>query len=362
MLTLSACGPGSPSFSIMPTNQVFKQAPGFFNNQLDILFVIDSSGSMGEEQVNLASNFSAFINDFQTKGYDFKIAVIGTDAYLANSQLSGYNSANSSVAKFRDRAIKTSSGVYQAISNDSICGNPAAPFTNVFVITPSTPNLSSVFSINAKQCIRGNGDERAFSSFMTALNSPLNAGFLRPQSFLAVIIVSDEDDFSGYNRPAEPGGDNPHDYSHPDIDPVNNYVTQLDTLTNSTSSFKRYNVSNISRLDENCGGHREIQYPSRYMQLSTLTNGISGSICDPNFSTSLNLIQKNIAELSTQFYLDRTPQVDTIVVTVNGVKIAQDPVNGWTHNATINSIVFHGASIPPQGAAISISFVPATVK
>jgi hypothetical protein len=359
IMVLSGCGNQQPTFSLMPANQVFKQNPGVFNNQLDILFVVDNSGSMAAHQENLASNFSTFISGFKTKGFDYKIAVTGTDAYLANTQLVGYNSANAPVAKFRDRAIDTGSGVYKAITNDNECGSPA-PHTGIFVITPATPSINSVFAINAKQCTRGHGDERAFSSFMTSLTSPLNSGFLRPQSFLAVIIVSDEDDFSGYTRAAYPG-DYPHDYEAPTLDPVGSYVTQLDNLTGSTATTKRYNVSNISSTDPSCVGNGDIHYPNRYMQLSSLTEGVSGSICDPSFANALDQIQRNITELSTQFFLDRVPQVNTIVATVNGTNITQSATNGWTYKSSANSILFHGSAIPPQGATISVSYVPETV-
>ena len=44
----------------------------------DILFIVDNSGSMQEEQQNLADNFSLFINQIAGSG-DYRIAVITTD-------------------------------------------------------------------------------------------------------------------------------------------------------------------------------------------------------------------------------------------------------------------------------------------
>jgi hypothetical protein len=48
-------------------------------------------------------------------------------------------------------------------------------------------------------------------------------------------------------------------------------------------------------------------------------------------------------------------------VTVNGVVVPQDPNNGWTYDPVANSIQFHGAAIPPQGADINVSFSPTGV-
>src|SRR5690606_6616624 len=46
---------------------------------IDILWVIDNSGSMGNEQDDLANNFDLFIRDFITRGIDFKMAITTTD-------------------------------------------------------------------------------------------------------------------------------------------------------------------------------------------------------------------------------------------------------------------------------------------
>ena len=46
---------------------------------VDMLFVIDNSGSMQQEQKALADNFSTFIDNFLEKNIDFKIGIITTD-------------------------------------------------------------------------------------------------------------------------------------------------------------------------------------------------------------------------------------------------------------------------------------------
>jgi hypothetical protein len=195
---------------------------------------------------------------------------------------------------------------------------------------------------------------------MTSLTSNLNAGFLRLQSFLAVIIVSDGDDFSGYGRATDAGFD--HNYSAGTLDSVASYVTALDNLTGSTASNRRYNVSNISSLDVSCPTEGPQQYPSRQMQLSSMTDGLSGSICDASFANTLNSIQGKISELSTQFHLDRIPDVSTIVVKVNGMLIPNNASNGWIYVSSSNSIVFKGSAIPTQGANIQVNYTPMTIQ
>ena len=49
------------------------------DRKVDILFVIDDSGSMGEEQAKLAANFAPFVATLEEAGADYRIAVTTTD-------------------------------------------------------------------------------------------------------------------------------------------------------------------------------------------------------------------------------------------------------------------------------------------
>ncbi len=339
---LVGCGQGGASFSTLPSAQSFKQGSLVANNKIDILWMVDNSGSMQPLQQNMASNFDSFIGDINTKGYDFHIAVSTSEAYKADPTLNGYSSTNASLAKFRD-------------------GTDATSHTGIFDILPTTANLINTFVINGVEGSNGSGDEREFSSMKTALNSSMNKGFLRADSFLAVIILSDEDDFSGAGR-AEYGGTD-HNYSASTLDSVQSYISYLDTLTGSTGSTRRYNVSSIAVLDTACYNSHYNASPStivgqRYISLSAATSGVTGSICDASYASSLTAIQKQIEELSTQFYLSSRPVVNSIIIQVNSVTEPNDATNGWTYNSSANSIVFHGTAIPPQNANINVSFIP----
>lgn len=331
---LTGCGEVAPTFSILPESDVFYQSPNNINNKLDILWVIDNSGSMAEEQANLTSNFNSFISTFSQKGYDFKIAVTVSDAWRAP-----YIN-QPTLAKFRDGTDQTS-------------------HTGQFVLTPSTPNLTNTFVTNAMQGTAGSGDERAFQSFKTSLNSSLNANFVRPDGFLAIIIVSDEDDFS-----TDGSSSLNHNYNSPALHTVTSYVNYLDTLTQSTGAFRRYSVSAITIKDNTCLQANQATggiMGTRYINIATQTNGVVGDLCAASYAATLNEIQNRIAELSTQFFLSRVPVESTIVVHVNNVLIVNNATNGWTFNPASNSIVFHGAAIPAQGAAIAVDYDPVSI-
>ena len=336
-LALIACSGGSTSYSMLATGQSFKQAT--VNSKVDLLWVIDNSLSMIPLQQNLTNNFGYFMSDFVGKGYDYRLAVTTSDAYLANADYRN----NPSLARWRDGVNSTHTGV--------------------FVVTPAILNPINIFVTNASQGASGSGDERGFQSYREALSSLLNSDFLRPDSFFGMIILSDEDDFSNPNRPEGDFTYGDHNYSDPGIETVASQVAYLDGLTHSTGSHRRYSVSAITVLDSACQSSHAAQSGStiigtRYIQLANMTNGVLGSVCDSSFASSLAAIQQKILELSTAFPLDGSPDPATIQVFVNGVSIAQGSTNGWTYDSTTNAISFHGASVPPAGAAISVKFDP----
>ena len=348
---LSACGSKNPSYSLLADQQQFTQSASDLNNKVDILWVVDNSGSMQPAQDNLIANFRSFVTDFSSKAYDFSISVVTTDAYLAANQFR--NDANR--AKLRDRGLN---GSNQWVT------------TGLPRIIPTTPNLIDTFVINARQGTSGSGDERAFSSLKEAILNPINTPTLRDGAFLAVIIVSDEDDFSSSTRPEWSwvrGGTADHSYSSPGLETVSSYIDFFDQVTGSVPSNRRHTVSTIAILDDACWNTYRQTSPGaikglRYIELADATRGIKGSICDSSFSESLRTIQNQIFELSTRFVLNRVPIPESIRVTVNGNAVLRDTVNGWTFDPEANAVVFHGSAIPQQGARIGINFDPVTVR
>lgn len=353
-ILFAACGDSPSSVSVLPAGQTFQQNPSTVNNKMDLLWVVDNSSSMTPLQTLMTTNFNSFISQFVTNGYDFHLAVTTTDSYLSGAAWDN----NPNLAKFSD-GVGTTTGVFDILS--------------------TTPNLINVFVTNASQGATGSGDERAFSSLKAALNSSLNTGFLRSDSFMGIIILSDEDDFSDPTRPEyswlTEGGIPDHAYetvingvpANPNLESVQSYEDYLDTLTGTTGATRRYSVSAIAVLDDTCWTSHVAVSPSsviglRYIQIAGDTNGLTGSICDTTYSTSLNAIQQQILQLGTQFFLSRTPIISTITVQVNGATIPESSTNGWTYNSAANSIVFSGTAIPAAGALIAINFQPTSLE
>ncbi len=364
MFATTACEKTDRSFSLLDASSSFQQAANYVPRKIDILWVIDNSGSMESSQTNLTTSFQTFIDRFQQNKSDFRMAVTSTDAWRAVYQNNQTTKDILRRARPSELNYRTNPVSYQASSG-------------VFIMDDKTPDISNVFLTNAKQGINGTGDERAFASIKEFLNYTGNADFRRSDAILAIIIVSDEDDFSAttsayvagqYNDEVNsdplklPASSDPTDisnlYKDSRLDPVASYKTYLDGLVGAGN----YSVNMIGVLDSACktslnttfGGRR---IGRRYIQLADLTGGVKTSLCD-NFGTSLQLISDSIIELSSVFQLNREPVVETIRVIVDGLNIPNDPMNGWTYDAATNTVSFHGSSVPPAGANVQILFTP----
>lgn len=350
-LIASGCGK-SASFSLLADSATFTQNSAAVNGKIDILFVIDNSGSMATSQQALADNIGRFFEKFDAKGFDYRIAVTTSDAWRV-----GFGGA-STLAKLRD-------------------GTNATSHTGTFIVTPTTPNKQNVFITNVLQGTAGNGDERVFQSFRATLESSENTafGFPRADAFFSIIMLSDADDLSNttastidtaYGNTVDSAAWSAQ-YTNPNIIPVQSYVDYLDTkLGVNGNRSSKYNVNSIGVLDNSCIVASENKKAIRMGQLADLTGGIKGSLCD-DFGTTLSNISYKIIELRTRFYLERALNADSLHVYVDGVEAARvtdstpQPWNGYYYHADDNSISFHGTAVPGPGASIRVSYDPTSL-
>ncbi len=130
---------------------VFEQA---LKSSADLLFVVDNSCSMAEEQANLASNFSSFIETMVETDADWQMAVITTDS--------------------------------PAFRGD--------------IIRPTDTDPEGEFRAQTTLGTGGSGDEQGNEMAYQALQASGDAGpgseFLRDDARLSIVIVSDEVDSS----------------------------------------------------------------------------------------------------------------------------------------------------------------------
>jgi hypothetical protein len=210
-------GPISCSFSV--------------NRDVDILFVIDNSGSMGAAQANLANNFGAFIETLEDDALalNYRIGVTTTDN--ANPWCPGTTpeGGNLVLSSCKDRIEDFSLADGQVDASDIACNDickldaqaleilptrieqqpEAAPRPWLERIDgeqnlPATTDMAEALECFGPQGINGCGFESPLESMYLALarakaDSEPSYGFLRSDAILAVIFVTDEVDCS-YNK------------------------------------------------------------------------------------------------------------------------------------------------------------------
>lgn len=344
LLFATGCNKADPSFSLPATQSSFSENPTFevVPQKIDILWVVDTSGSMETSQTALRQNFARFIQKFQSQQYDFHMAVTSTDAYIAK-----FDANRTGLRILRDGRLSLDTG------------GEIGTHSGVRVMTRATPNLVNVWNINSDQGIDGSGDERVFSSFEQALTEPTNkAAFRRPDAYLAIISVSDEDDYSSTSP--NYGGNN---YNAPGIIPVSYYKSFLDTYAGSAG----YSFNTISILDNACETRLANDFAGRhigqrYIQLADLTKGVKASLCD-DFGTSLQLISDTIVNqhpVNATYRLGREPVESSIVVKLNGTAVPKDATNGWTYDASTIVVTLHGTASQAiqAGGTVAITYDP----
>jgi hypothetical protein len=190
-------GGGDDDDDTGPTRTRLLAAPAEFNPDIDILFVIDNSGSMAEEQSALTGGFQSFVEgleDFPGGAPNMHIGVVSSNVGAGAVPLSGCGGEGDD-------------GALQATARGA-CTPPTGAFISD-VLNPDgvtravnyTGTLSDSFACIAELGTEGCGFEQHFESMKRALDGsvPANVGFLRPGANLAVIILADEDDCSVSN-------------------------------------------------------------------------------------------------------------------------------------------------------------------
>ncbi|MEM9454048.1 MAG: vWA domain-containing protein [Myxococcota bacterium] len=171
------------------------EAPPFDEQcgEVDFLFVIDNSGSMGDEQASLVANFPAFINGIQTvlETVDsYQVGVVTTDAYTYN--VPGCNQLSSLV-------VQTGGGN----SSNSTCG----PYDEGNNYMTEMDDLATAFSCAAQVGTSGSAAERPMQAVVETVQriegdpGECNEGFIREEALLVIVIITDESDTDSIGFP-----------------------------------------------------------------------------------------------------------------------------------------------------------------
>ena len=172
--------------------------------KLDVLFMIDNSSSMIEEQEGIARELPAFISELRKSGgisLDFHVGVITSSVYQ-HTLVAGVD--------FNKR-YPTYAGKLQAVPDASPDGGVVPGTGTERVLDGNDPLVVDKFARLVRQGVLGSGQETPFEAIRLALTDldkvsqelGGNAGFLRDGARLLVVVLSDEDDCS---EKVAPGG------------------------------------------------------------------------------------------------------------------------------------------------------------
>ena len=269
------------------------------------------------------SSIESFVSAFANKGFDFHFAVTTTDVRDVPTGQAGH-----------------------------FVGTPT-------IVTKDTPNLVSKITSNTQVGINGNADQHGFEAITKALSETnlagANAGFIRDEAYLAVIVLTDAD------------------VTNTDIskDSVIERINAIkpdvrDPKTGKTK--KQYSISAIVADDLNKQSCKDLaakppygaflELGTKFIEIAQETGGTIASICDTDFSAGLLNLSTGILKAVSNIKLAREPEIETISVLFNGSPVPNSDTNGWSYDANDISINFHGDYIPGENISVDIDFTP----
>jgi hypothetical protein len=244
--------------------------------KIDMLFVIDNSGSMGQEQTNLIQNFPQFISVLNASGLDYRVAVTTTAREYSYTMATpiGNIPANTGSGGENGTMIKPGN-----------C-NMAQRW-----IDKSDPDPPMTFSCVANVGTGGSGDEMPLGAMRDAFEDRMmdgtNMGFRRDNSLLGVVFLTDEEDCSYEAAASLPLGQSLCD-PNPMMEPPANYVAFLDQYTGHRSRWAAAAIAGPGpgQCSSTFGDADEATRLKSFLT-QTGANAKLSSICDGDLSLSL---------------------------------------------------------------------------
>jgi hypothetical protein len=279
------------------------------SNKVDVLFIVDNSGSMGPEQASMANKVQNMLNLIQ--GMNYHVAVTNTDPN-SNASLGG------------DGRLMEFDGI---------------PGTKFLTNTTSIGTANTAIANTIQMGESGSGQERGILITHRVIERALNNSssaegqFLRADAALAVVLISDEDECSGTNG-----------VLYGDCKAPNNAKdtpTSIIEKVTSTWPGKPFNFHSIVTVDQACveqqriadnisdgaGGLRQrANIGTIYKQLSLATESIIGNVCASDYTSQLNGIGTSITQTGKVIQLNCAPaEGKPIIVTKDGTTYADIP-------------------------------------
>lgn len=289
---------GGVQFDVQPDDD---PGGGSGCEKIDFVFVIDNSGSMGDDQQKLVDAFPGFVSEIQAQvqGQDHRIMVLDSDSH-------GWTTCGD------PNCCASQCGYYPQLAwcNDVPCGpitcdmtlgagkltdpnlNPCGVVGGKRWMTHAQPDLLDTFTCLATVGVKGDGAERPISAAVeavTTLNDPgqCNEGFLRDDAILVLTFVTDDGPI-----PAE------DDANLTVGDPQGWH----DALVAAKGGYEdAIVVAGIMAWDNVSCIWPETESPNFVDFVDLFSNGVKGSVCDNDFAATFSAAVSIIDQTCDEF-------------------------------------------------------------
>ena len=235
------------------------------------MFVIDNSGSMADEQDNLARSIPQFVETL-TETLDLETFHLGTmtsDTYDGNPI----------------ECSKLGAFVVSTVSED-MAAEKCGPYTDGHTfMTHNDVDLAERLQCAAKPGISGSGNERPMEAMVRAMGNHLNKdgscndGFHRDGSLLVIVVITDEED--------SPFGDAMPEFTGSDGDPRDWFDAVVDRKGDSRNvvvlSLVGVAEPNECEVPWDSGDGAELNVRIKEFTEMFDANGSLGDVCADNY-------------------------------------------------------------------------------
>ena len=284
--------------------------------KIDVLFCIDDSASMSDNQQILAGAFRGFIQQFFLAGLDFHIGIVTSD-------------------------VDSDRGLLQSRW-------PSEPF-----LKTDTTDLIAKFEENARVGTSGSYREQCLQAFIQSMEpgrvgpGGRNEGFFRNDSLLSFVVVSDENEDIQNGESVS--------------DRVSRLKDSLRPLKGPSSTGARFDfIINEQAPDPGrvlSPGSVQF-YPGRYYEASRLLFGRNYDISRDFSQDLLRISEGMVRQASREFTLSERPRDSSMIeALLNGNLLIQGDSNGFLYHPDRNSVELQGmAAASAAGTLLQVFY------
>ncbi len=286
----------------------------------DIVWVIDESGSMGEERNSVRDNAVYFFQHAAAAGLDFRMGVVDMNIDNEGTFCTGADASG-------DRFL--------------LPGAEAA-----FAACAYAPHGALV---------EDGSTENGLNQARQALENHIQTGDqykdIRSDALLVFIFMTDENDEEAEERDCTGPYNDPGVVSCLEGTPSNSYRVLRDALLQRQAGEGPGGVAHaIIGYPESClgtGGGTAAEPGTGYYELAMATGGLIGSVCAADLGMTMDLILDSIVAEASPLTLMHFPISVSIAASLDNGPLWRSRVNGFDYHASTNSIVFYGQSFTP---------------